>query len=190
MGIAQGKTRLKNQCTWAIAEVINLIIHVCQEVQLQWNCHCAVVLSSTDHMWASGYFRQEFHEFELLDDITKLRYKGKLPDHIQENSETHWSERIRNGRYRVCASIHSPSFAMVCQEPLPFLPVVTDAPWQSWTRKKRKVPGSKTAAEVETTNIQLGFVAAKAVFLSIQGGKTKTRRSWNLNALIKQRQKI
>jgi len=30
----------------------------------------------------SGYLRQEFHELELLDDITKLRYEGKLPDRI------------------------------------------------------------------------------------------------------------
>ena len=32
---------------------------------------------------ASGYLRQEFRELELLDEITKLRYEGKLPDHIQ-----------------------------------------------------------------------------------------------------------
>src|ERR1700723_2192851 len=34
---------------------------------------------------ASGYLRQEFRELELLDEITKLRYEGKLPDHIQGN---------------------------------------------------------------------------------------------------------
>ena len=34
---------------------------------------------------ASGYLRQEFCELELLDEISKLRYEGKLPDHIQGN---------------------------------------------------------------------------------------------------------
>jgi hypothetical protein len=29
--------------------------------------------------------RQEFCELELLDEISKLRYEGKLPDHIQDN---------------------------------------------------------------------------------------------------------
>ena len=29
--------------------------------------------------------RQECHELEILDEITKLRYEGKLPDHIQGN---------------------------------------------------------------------------------------------------------
>jgi hypothetical protein len=34
-----------------------------------------------------GYLREEFHELELLDidEISKLRYEGKLPDHIQGN---------------------------------------------------------------------------------------------------------
>jgi hypothetical protein len=34
---------------------------------------------------ASGYLRQKFRELEILDEITKLRYGGKLPDHIQGN---------------------------------------------------------------------------------------------------------
>lgn len=31
----------------------------------------------------SGYLRQEFCEHEILDDITKQKYEGKLPDHVQ-----------------------------------------------------------------------------------------------------------
>ena len=30
----------------------------------------------------SGYLRQEFREHEILDDITRLRYEGHLPDHV------------------------------------------------------------------------------------------------------------
>jgi hypothetical protein len=30
----------------------------------------------------SGYLRQEFHELELLDDITRLRFERQLPNHI------------------------------------------------------------------------------------------------------------
>src|SRR5882762_2675905 len=62
---------------------------------------------------------------------------------------------------------------------------------KSWTRKKKKGAGSKTAAEVETTNIQLGFVAAKgSVPVDSGGKKRKLEEAENLNALIKQRQKI
>jgi hypothetical protein len=32
-----------------------------------------------------GYLRQEFRELELLDEITKLRYKNKLPKHVSGN---------------------------------------------------------------------------------------------------------
>jgi hypothetical protein len=35
---------------------------------------------------ASGYLRQEFRELELLDEITRLRYEGLLPDHISGQS--------------------------------------------------------------------------------------------------------
>ncbi|KAF9547537.1 hypothetical protein CPC08DRAFT_648754 [Agrocybe pediades] len=30
----------------------------------------------------SGHLRQEFRELEMLNDITRLRYEGKLPDHV------------------------------------------------------------------------------------------------------------
>jgi len=50
---------------------------------------------------------------------------------------------------------------MVCQRTTSLSPVVTDAPWQIIDKKKKKGAGSKAAAEVETTNIQPGFVAAK-----------------------------
>jgi len=42
---------------------------------------------------------------------------------------------------------------------------------------REKGSGSLTAAEVETTNIQLGFcLQLKAVFLSIQGEKRKLEK--------------
>lgn len=30
----------------------------------------------------SGYLRQEIREHEILDDITRLRYEGQLPEHV------------------------------------------------------------------------------------------------------------
>ncbi len=33
----------------------------------------------------SGYLRQEFREQELLDEITRLRYEGRFPEHIQDS---------------------------------------------------------------------------------------------------------
>ena len=37
---------------------------------------------------ASGYLRPKFCERELLDEISKFIYEGKLPDHIQGNFRT------------------------------------------------------------------------------------------------------
>ena len=42
---------------------------------------------------------------------------------------------------------------------------------KSLTRKKKEGAGSKTAVEVKTTNIQLGFVAAKGSVPVDSGGK-------------------
>src|SRR5882762_8280078 len=114
MGIAQGKTRLKNP----------VYLSNCRSHQSYYTCLSRSATASGTVIvqlfcprlitcGASGYFRQEFHEFELLDDITKLRYKGA---------------------------------------------------------------GSKTAAEVETTNIQLGFVAAKGRVPVDSGGKNENSK--------------
>ncbi|KLO03914.1 hypothetical protein SCHPADRAFT_807182, partial [Schizopora paradoxa] len=37
-------------------------------------------IQNTNQM--SGYLRQEFRELELLNEITKLKYEGKLPDSV------------------------------------------------------------------------------------------------------------
>jgi hypothetical protein len=83
---SQGKTRPKNP--------VNL--SNCQSHQSYYTClsrsatasGTIIVQSFSPQLiicGASGYLRQEFCELELLDEITKLRYEGNLPDHIQGN---------------------------------------------------------------------------------------------------------
>jgi len=36
-------------------------------------------------MWSFRAFETGICELEILDEISKLRYEGKLPDHIQGN---------------------------------------------------------------------------------------------------------
>jgi len=58
-------------------------------------------------------------------------------------------------------SLTHPALKWSVTDPLPLLPVVTDAPWQIIDKKKKKYDDSETAVEGKTTNIQPGFVAAK-----------------------------
>ena len=97
-----------------------------------------------------------------MDEITKLRYEGKLSDHIQGNFRNPLIRSYQEwkGTDYVPPLTH-PALKWSVKDPLPFLPVVTDAPWQIIDKKKKKEIGNKTADEVKTTNIQHGFVAAK-----------------------------
>jgi hypothetical protein len=140
MGIAQGKTRLKNP----------VYLSNCRSHQSYYTCLSRSATASGTVIvqlfcprlitcGASGYFRQEFHEFELLDDITKLRYKGKLPDHIQgkfRNPLIRAYQKWKGTEY-VPPFTH-PALRWSVKEPLPFLPVVTDAPWQIIDKKKKE----------------------------------------------------
>jgi len=81
---SQGKTRPKN----------SVDLSNCRSHQSYYTClsrsatasGTVIVQSFSPRLitsGASGYLRQEFRELELLDEITKLRYEGELPDHIQ-----------------------------------------------------------------------------------------------------------
>lgn len=78
---------------------------------------------------ASGHLRQEFRELELLDEINKLRYEGKLPENIQGNTRNSLIRSYQNwkGTSYVPALTHS-ALKWSVNDPLPLLPVVTDAP--------------------------------------------------------------
>jgi hypothetical protein len=56
----------------------------------------------------SGYLRQEFRELELLDEITKLKYKELLPDHIKGDQRNSIIDQFRKwkGKSYVPKNIH------------------------------------------------------------------------------------
>src|SRR5882757_4696251 len=105
---------------------------------------------------ASGYLRQEFHELELLDEITKLRYEGNLPGHIQGNFRNPLIRAYKKwkGTDYVPPLTH-PALQWSIKDPMSLLSVVTDAPWQIIEKKIEK------EVNIETTSMQSGFVAAK-----------------------------
>jgi hypothetical protein len=87
----------------------------------------------------SGYLRQEFREHEILDDITRLRYEGCLPGHVQGV--------LRNPLIRAYQKWKGTSYVpektdtllkWSPSDPMELLPVVTDTSWQIIGRKKVK----------------------------------------------------
>ena len=106
--------------------------------------------------------RQEFCELKILDEITKLRYEGKLPDHIQGSFRNLLIRSYQKwkGTDYVPPLTHA-VLKWSVKDPLPLLPVVTNAFWQIVDKKKKKEIGNETADEVKTINIQNGFVAER-----------------------------
>ena len=79
---------------------------------------------------------------------------------------------------RLCASTNS---SCIEKDPLPLLPIVTDAPWQIIDKKKKKKIGNGTTDEVKTINIQDGFVAAKGSVPLKSGKKRKFEGAENMS---------
>ena len=129
---------------------------------------------------ASGYLRQEFHELELLDEISKLRYEGKLPDHIQGNFRNPLIRAYQKwkGTDYVPPLTH-PALKWSVKDPMPLLSVVTDAPWQIIDKKKKKED------KIEATSNQSGFITAKGSVSVKSGKKRKLEEHENLSASAK-----
>jgi hypothetical protein len=86
---------------------------------------------------ASGYLRQEFCELELLDEITKLRYEGRLPDHIQGNFRNPLIRTYQTWKgTNYVPDLTHPALKWSAKDPLPLLPVITDATWQLVEKKQ------------------------------------------------------
>ncbi|KAJ6522021.1 hypothetical protein B0H19DRAFT_901105, partial [Mycena capillaripes] len=77
---SQGKSRAKN-----LVELTNCRDHRSYYVALSRGFIAAgtVIIQGFDHKkitsGMSGYLRQELRELEILDEITKLRFEGRLP---------------------------------------------------------------------------------------------------------------
>ncbi|KIM74020.1 hypothetical protein PILCRDRAFT_52053, partial [Piloderma croceum F 1598] len=80
---------------------------------------------------ATGYLRQEFRELEILDEITKLKYEGKLPlsiDGHRRNTVIRQFQKWKGTSY-IPGNVHH-AIRWNQRDPLNMLPVVTDSPWQ------------------------------------------------------------
>ncbi|RDB24423.1 ATP-dependent DNA helicase PIF1 [Hypsizygus marmoreus] len=88
---------------------------------------------------ASGALRQEFRELELLDNVTRLRYQGKLPKSVHDADRRNTlidSFRSCKGLKYMPPSLHS---ALRWNTSDPFLDwVVKDVEWQVITKANAK----------------------------------------------------
>src|SRR3954464_2914680 len=94
----------------------------------------------------SGYLRQEFRELELLDDITRLRFKRQLPNHIDGKlrSTVICQFQAWKGSNYVPSKTDA-ALKWSLNDPMQIHPANHDCSWQIVDRSKRsKKEGSAT----------------------------------------------
>ena len=99
---------------------------------------------------ASGALRQEFCDLELLDEITKLCYLGKLPSSVngdRRNALIH-TFRMHKGMAYVPSAVH-PSIKWSKKDPM-LDPIANDLPWMVVTKETITSSTSKTKISKET----------------------------------------
>ncbi|KZT29223.1 hypothetical protein NEOLEDRAFT_1057505, partial [Neolentinus lepideus HHB14362 ss-1] len=79
---------------------------------------------------ASGYLRQEFRELEILDEITKLKYSGLLPGHIEGHRRNTLVRAYQHWKKNECPRHVHPAIKWSKQDPLNLLDYVEDAAWK------------------------------------------------------------
>ena len=87
----------------------------------------------------SGYLRQEFREHEILDDITKLKYEGLLPDHVYGFLRNPLIRSYQKWKGTLYVPEKTDKLLKWSKyDPMHLLPVITDSPWQMIDKSKLK----------------------------------------------------
>jgi hypothetical protein len=104
---------------------------------------------------APGYLRQEFRELEILDEISKLRYTGALPDYVNGHRRNDLIEQFQNwkGPHYMPDNIHP---AIQWSSVSPF-ELQTESSTVSWHIPKRITSNIKKVHRESSTS----FVTAK-----------------------------
>ena len=110
----------------------------------------------------SGYLRQEFREHEILDDITRLRYEGILPNNINGDLRNCLIRQYQDWKSTdYVPSKVDKALKWSKNDPMNLLPIVTDSFWQI-------IDKSKKSKVVLSSKIFTNFIPAKGSIPIIQ----------------------
>jgi len=137
---AQGKTRLYN-----VVHLHSCRSHMAYYTALSRSSSTAgtIILQGFEPSkitrGCSGHLRQEFREHELLDDISRLRYEGQLPEEIQGDMRNSLIRSYQN--WKGTAYVPNKTDKLLrwsANDPMVLLPVVTDTAWHILDKSKKK----------------------------------------------------
>ena len=140
---------------------------------------------------ASGYLRQEFCELELLDEITKLRYEGRLPDHIQGNFRNPLIRTYQTWKgTNYVPDLTHPALKWSAKDPLPLLPVMQLGSSLKRNKQINKIKRQEILRlKMMPQKFNLDLLQLKEVYLSMLARKEKWKMmKMTVQTLRKQRQ--
>ena len=157
---SQGKTRLVN-----VVDLSNARNHQSYYTALSRSASAAgtVILQGFDTYkitgGASGALRQEFRELEMLDDVTTLRYNGKLPDSVVGDCRNDLIStfRLLKGNKYIPSKVH-PAIRWKDSDPF-HLSEGTDIAWKIIDCSKEQ--NSTTVASLAELKMVSPFVLVK-----------------------------
>ena len=132
---SQGKTRPKNPVDLSNCRSHQSYYICLSGMQLQVELLlCSHFLLNSSHVELD----KNFVNLSYWMRFSKLRYEGKLPDHIQGNFRNPLIKAYRKwkGTDYIPPLTH-PALKWSVKDPMPLLSVVTDAPWQIIDKKKK-----------------------------------------------------
>lgn len=175
---SQGRTRPYN-----VVDLQNCKDHLSYYVALSRSATAAgtVVVQYFDS-WKirkgiSGWLRQEFRELELLDEITRLRFEGKLPAEVTGNTciSLIKSFQLWKGLDYVPTNTHS-SLAWTADQPMHKLSEKEGTAWYPVAKKGKRSAAKNaepTARKQFVTNTYKPAAGSKAVELNTNPLKRK-----------------
>ena len=124
----------------------------------------------------SGYLRQEFREHEILDDITRLRFEGQLPDHIEGT----WRSTLIKLYQQWKGTMYVPPntdklLQWSTQDPFRPLPI-EGTPWQLVDKTKGKQKPKTTSQLFAVSNGTVPISSDKKHKLEVTSEGSSTKR--------------
>jgi hypothetical protein len=184
---AQGKTRLYN-----VVHLNSCFNHMSYYSSLSRSASAAgtVIIQGFDTKvitrGCSGYLRQEFREQELLDEITRLRYEGQLPDDFKQEIRSvmiHQFQLWKGTDYIPPKTDAALKWSQT--DPLDLVSVVDDSLWQLVNKNiKQKQPAHVVTSFIPAKGSELLNDRKHKLEPSIQSPAKKARATQGFSSII------
>ncbi|KZT23610.1 hypothetical protein NEOLEDRAFT_1069101 [Neolentinus lepideus HHB14362 ss-1] len=125
---------------------------------------------------ASGYLRQEFRELEILDDITKLKFNGLLPGHIQGHRRNTLVRAYQHWKKDECPKHVHAAIKWSKADPLDTIEYTEDAKWEILSGNSRKLKATKKIPTDEPPKAEpANEVMSSKIPGAVNSGQTEPR---------------